>query len=134
MTIHAIRCKPDDGSLLHRNGIYVDEGIDVEPDIYDDCQYIGCQCERTGFYFDVQAEFLMQDKFIHIIFDAIIQIENYDPEFMFDFAFAGGCVKSVACAVLLASLVYPTAQITFEGERSKRAAAAAGFRELTPVT
>ena len=100
LTIHVIREKPRQGSLVRR------EGINVEHDLYD-CREndANSPTEYTGFDFDVQAEFLVQSRFINIIFDAIINIELRDPGFMFDFAFAGGCVKSVACAVLLASLV-----------------------------
>ena len=56
---------------------------------------------------------LLQEKCANALKDAIDIIETQPPKYMFEFTFACQCanVKSIACAVLLASLVYPEAEI-----------------------
>ena len=86
--------------------------IDVEHKLFDSVSSPGA--EHSGFDFDVQAMFLVQKTCVDICMDAISIIEKHPPErkSVFTFTCERG-VKSVACAVLLASLVYPHAKIAF---------------------
>ena len=81
------------------------------------------QSKVTGMDFRVQAVLITQAMTAHILSSAVDQIEHDELE---EFAFVCRCAthRSVACCVLLGSLVYPNATLHFSTRRTQQAAEA----------
>jgi hypothetical protein len=75
-------------------------------------------CEVTGLHFQVQAVIVAQAETPLVLYEAIDLIEEQDVD---DFAFVchGATHRSVACAVLLVSLVYQNARIYLSTPRTR---------------
>ena len=78
-------------------------------------------CDVTGLDFVVHAVLVTQTLTAEALLDACVMIETCEPDSM-AFVCSHATHRSVACAVLLAILVYPNARLALSTKRTKRAA------------
>ena len=83
----------------------------------------------TGIDFEIQAVLLLQANCANVLENAIAMIEAKPPHQHFEFTFMcrSATHRSVACAILLASLVYRTARIRLSTPRTMTRAVQVGM-------
>ena len=111
--------------------IYVQERRDdwTRGDVFIDVAKMGvdAQCHRyscleeTGIVFIVQAYLLTQRATIHVLREALTQIDSQYARSI-TFACDHATHRSVGCACLLASLFFPQAKIVLSTPRTRRQA------------